>query len=264
MLDVLKDKSTRLFIVLSGFFLANALSAEFMGVKIFSLEQSLGVSPANLNLFGQPFSFNLSAGVLLWPFVFVMTDIINEYYGKKGVKMLSFLTAGLIAYGFLMFFWAIQLAPASFWIESKKVAGVSDMNAAFSQVFGQGLGIILGSLVAFLVGQLVDVTVFHRIKRVTGDKQIWLRSTGSTLVSQFIDSFVVLFIAFYFYPRLFPTGDAPWSFLTVLSIGIGNYLYKFLLALAMTPVVYFVHGAIEKYLGKARAEEMKAKASEEN
>ena len=90
-LSIIKNKPTRLFIILSGFFITNALIAEFIGVKIFSLEDSLGVPRANIPLFGSPFSFHLTAGVLLWPVVFIMTDVINEYYGPKGVRFLSLL-----------------------------------------------------------------------------------------------------------------------------------------------------------------------------
>src|SRR5688572_19008534 len=197
-LSIIKTKSTRLFIILAGFFIANALIAEFIGVKIFSLEDTLGVSRANIPLFGGAFSFHLTAGVLLWPFVFVMTDIINEYYGPKGVRFLSFLAAGLISYAFLIVFGAIHLSPSEYFRMGDKVA---DSNAAFGGVFGQGLWIIIGSLIAFLVGQILDVLVFHKIKKFTGERKIWLRATGSTLISQLIDSFIVLIIAFYIGPR---------------------------------------------------------------
>jgi queuosine precursor transporter len=263
MLDSLKNKEVKLYIILSGFFIANALCAEFMGVKIFSLENSLHLAQYKLMLFGNAFSFNLSSGVLLWPVVFIMTDTINEFYGTKGVKFLSYLTAALIGYAFLMFFWAINLSPADFWTNSKVKTGIPNLDIAFAQIFGQGLGIIIGSLVAFLVGQVVDVVVFHKIKKMTGEKFIWLRSTGSTLISQFIDSFVVLIIAFYIYPRMFPGPDAPWSFMLVLSIGLGNYLYKFVVAIAMTPVIYLIHHRIEKYLGYDLANRLKAKAAGE-
>ena len=95
---IIRHRPTRLFLVLSGFFIANALLAEFIGVKIFSLESTFGFKPAEIKLFGNVYSFNLTCGVLLWPVVFVMTDIINEYYGRKGVKFLSWLTIGLIAF----------------------------------------------------------------------------------------------------------------------------------------------------------------------
>ena len=88
--NILQNKSTRLFIILGGFFIANALIAEVIGVKIFSLEDTLGIRRANISLFGSPFSFHLTAGVLLWPVVFIMTDIINEYYGQKVLSFYLF------------------------------------------------------------------------------------------------------------------------------------------------------------------------------
>src|SRR5215210_7111945 len=153
--NILRDKSTRLFILLAGFFIANAMIAEFMGVKIFSLEDTLGIKRANINLFGSPFSFHLTAGVLLWPVVFIMTDIINEYYGTKGVKFLSYLTAGLIAFAFLIFYGAMKLTPADFFIASKTGIGVPNMQAAYQSVLGQGGNIIIGSLAAFVLSQLI-------------------------------------------------------------------------------------------------------------
>jgi uncharacterized integral membrane protein (TIGR00697 family) len=258
--NLIRDKATRLFIMLGGFFIANALIAEFIGVKIFSLEYSLGMEPIHLRLFGGDFSFNLTAGVLLWPVVFIMTDIINEYYGQKGVRFLSLITAALISYAFIMFFWAIRLSPADWWPGSKASVGVQDMQVAYSAVFGQGLWIIIGSLVAFLLGQLLDVLVFHRIKAITGEKYIWLRATGSTLFSQLIDSFVVLGIAFYIGPRLDPSNGTPWTLGMLLSIGTGNYIYKFVVAIAMTPFIYAGHYLIEKYLGQEKASEMKKAA----
>ncbi len=261
---IISNKATRLFLVLSGFFITNALIAEFVGVKIFSLESTLGWKPADIKLFGGSYSFNLTCGVLLWPVVFVMTDIINEYYGTKGVRFLSWLTIGLIGFGFLMIFAAIQTEPNSWWIGSKQEAGIENMDTAYNAVFGQGMGIIIASMTAFLIGQLVDVLVFHRIKKITGEKKIWLRATGSTIVSQLIDSFIVLLIAFYFYPRWVPGQGAPWPFDQILAICIVNYIYKFIMALIMTPVIYLVHGWIERYLGHETAAEMKAAAMKDS
>lgn len=259
--SIIKDKPTRLFIILGGFFVANALIAEIIGVKIFSLEKTLGGHPLQLVVFGNALSFNLTAGVLLWPVVFIMTDIINEYYGQRGVRFLSWMTAGLIAFAFLIFLGAIHLQPADFFVGSKKGSGVPDMQLAYASVLGQGGFIIIGSLTAFLLGQLIDVLVFHRIKKLTGEKFIWLRATGSTLVSQFIDSFVVLFIAFYIGTRVNQQGnDFVWSFDLFLAVGIVNYIYKFSIALLMTPVIYGVHYLIEKYLGEELAANMKQAA----
>jgi uncharacterized integral membrane protein (TIGR00697 family) len=259
--QIIKDKSTKLFILLGGFFIANAFIAEVIGVKIFSLEKTLGFTPLQIPIFGNDFSFNLTAGVLLWPVVFIMTDIINEYYGERGVRFLSYLTAGLLAYAFFMYFLAIQLVPADWWPASKTDVGVNNMQSAYAQIFGQGLAIILGSLIAFLIGQVVDVIIFHKIKKWSGEKYIWLRSTGSTVVSQFIDSFVVLFIAFYFYPKYISESNGKaWPFYVVMSVCVGNYIYKFLMAVVLTPVIYWVHNGIEKYLGENLATEMKQAA----
>lgn len=249
----MKDKSSILFYVLGAFFVANALLAEFVGVKIFSLESTLGFNPLNISLFGiDNLSFNLTAGVVLWPIVFIMTDIINEYFGRKGVRFMSFTAAGLIAYAFFMVYLAMGLTPSDFWIERITDSGVVNMQLAFNAIFGQGLWIIIGSLTAFLIGQLVDVTVFHFFKSFTGSSKIWLRATGSTLVSQLIDSFVVLFIAFYI--------GAGWDLKLVLAIGVVNYIYKFLIAIIVTPLLYLIHSLIDNYLGKELSERLQKEA----
>ena len=258
---IIKSKPTRLFLILGGFFIANALIAEIIGVKIFSLEKTLSFSPLDIRILGNDLSFNLTAGVLLWPVVFIMTDIINEYYGMRGVRFLSWLTAGLIAFAFLIFIGAIHLVPADFFITSKQGSGIPDMSKAYNSVLGQGGFIIIGSITAFILGQLIDVFVFHKIKRVTGEKKIWLRATGSTLISQFIDSFVVLFIAFYIGTRVNASGnDFVWPFKLFIAVGIVNYIYKFIIAILMTPVIYLIHGIIERYLGHEQAAEMKKAA----
>ncbi|MEM8895448.1 MAG: queuosine precursor transporter, partial [Bacteroidota bacterium] len=206
-----QKKRVNLFIILAGIFLTNAIIAEIIGVKIFSAEATLGLAPANIGLLGDfILDFNLTAGAVIWPVVFITTDIINEYYGKKGVRKISFITAGLIAYSFFVIYAVTLLEPAAFWLDvnsSDANGNAFNIDYAFKTIFRQGLGIIVGSLTAFLIGQLLDVFVFQKLKRITGEKMIWLRATGSTLVSQFIDSFVVLAIAFYI---LAPEG-ARWS-----------------------------------------------------
>lgn len=245
--------------ILSGFFIANALVAEFVGGKIFSLESTLGFQPFNFSIFGvSGLGFNLTAGVLLWPVVFVMTDLINEYYGKKLIAFLSYLTVGLILYAFLMMYFAMGLTPNEWWqfqsgITNDEATSIKDMSLSYNKILGQGLWIIVGSMVAFLIGQLVDVVVFHKIKNITGEKSIWLRATGSTLVSQFIDSFVVLFIAFYI--------GADWDIVRVFAIGLVSYIYKFFMAIILTPIIYVAHHFIEEYLGHDLAHEMKQEAA---
>lgn len=254
------NKATLLFMILGGFFVTNALIAEFIGIKIFSLEKLLGFQPFNMTLFGVTgLGFNLTAGVILWPVVFVMTDIINEYFGRRGVQMLSWMAVVMILYAFLMFFAGIHLPPNDWWqmqsgiVVDQPDSSIPDMNLAFKKIFGQGLWIIIGSMVAFLLGQLVDVVVFHWIRNRTGEKYMWLRATGSTLVSQFIDSFVVLIVAFYI--------GSNWDLVRVLAIGCVNYMYKSVMAIVLTPLIYLGHNLIERFLGTELAEELKSFAA---
>jgi queuosine precursor transporter len=251
--NILNDKPTKIFVIFTAFFVANALIAECIGGKIFSLEKVFALDPFNFSLFGQKgLSISLTCGVLLWPIEFVMTDIVNEYYGPKAVRRISFIAVALISYAFLMFYLAIQMPPADFWITSQTANGVPNMPSAFGAIFGQGMWIIFGSLVAFLVSQIVDVTVFHKIKKITGHKKVWLRSTGSTLVSQLVDSFIVLFIAF-------KLGQG-WSWQLVFAIGLVNYAYKATMAIILTPLIYFVEHRIEKFVGHETAMKMKLAA----
>lgn len=247
-----------LFILLAAFFIANTIVAEFVGIKIFSLEKLFGREPFSMNFFGvSDLGFNLTAGAILWPVVFIMTDIINEYFGKKAVRFLSYLAVGVVFYSFFMVYGAIQLPPNDWWqFESGQLSGgnvVSDMSLAFNQVMGQGLWIIIGSMVAFLVGQIVDVFVFHRIKKITGEKKVWLRATGSTLVSQLLDSYVVILIAFWI--------GSDWDLGRVLAIGTVNYIYKFGMAILLTPFIYLGHYLIENFLGCELATQMKTEAA---
>jgi uncharacterized integral membrane protein (TIGR00697 family) len=247
-------RPTRLFIILAGLFITNALMAEFVGVKIFALEDTLGLPPLDWRLFGQSGSLSFTAGVMLWPVVFIMTDVINEYFGVRGVRFISWLAVGCITYAFLFAYLAIELAPASWWVGVAAGRGVPDMQAAFAATFGQGLWTIGGSVTAFLVGQLIDVAIFHRIRTLTGERWIWLRATASTAVSQLVDSFVVLYIAFVLGPQQWPID-------LFLAVGTVNYVYKLLMAVLLIPLIYLGRRVIERYLGPVEAGRLKAEAA---
>ena len=248
---ILKDKPTKIFVGFSAFFVDNALVAEAIGMKLFSLEKVFGLQPANFTFFGESgLAFTLTCGVILWPFEFVITDIINEFYGPRAVKRISVTAVILISYAFLMYFLAIALPPAKAWIDSSHAQGVDNIQASFEAIFRQNMRIILGSLAAFLVSQAVDVFIFQKIKKVTGDKSLWLRATGSTLVSQLVDSYIVLIIAF--------SGLFSWQL--ILAVGLMNYLYKSIVAVLLTPVIYFVERRIAKYVGDELAIHMKKAA----
>ena len=251
------EKKNRLFIFLASLFLTNAIIAELIGVKIFSGEGSLGLQPANLDIMGFKMDFNLTAGAVIWPVVFITSDLINEYFGKPGVKRISYLAAIFIAYSFLVIFMTIKLPPAQWWLDanSKDAAGnYFDMDFAFNKILGQGQRIIMASLAAFLIGQLVDVFIFQKLRKITGSKMLWLRATGSTLVSQFVDSFVVLYLAF----------SGIFSNQQILAIGFTNYIYKFSAAILLTPLIYLGHYGIDKYLGKENAEKLSEEASQQS
>lgn len=263
-MKAIQDRRNLLFVILTGIFLTNALLAELVGTKIFSLENTLGFQPAQLPLFaGYVLDFNLTAGVVLWPVVFITTDIINEYFGKKGVKRISFMTIGFIIYAFIILFLVTRLKPAAFWLDINSTTASGkpfNIDYAFNKVFLQATSIIIGSLSAFLIGQLLDVFVFHKLRKLTGHRFLWLRATGSTLVSQLVDSFVVLFVAFYF---LAPERSR-WPVSQVVSVGIINYIYKFIIAVVLTPLLYLAHGVIDRFLGKEAAESLIDKAAEES
>jgi uncharacterized integral membrane protein (TIGR00697 family) len=248
---ILNDKATRLYIILGSFFTASAIVAEMIGVKLFQLETALGMDKADFTLLGQHhLSFVLSVGVLPWPIIFIMTDVINDYYGVRGVRFLTMVTAALIAFMYVMMYLAIHMPPdLGWWMKSSAAQGVPDMQAAFKSIFGQGNNIIIGSLTAFIIGQLVDARTFRGFKRITGDKRIWLRATGSTLISQLIDSVVVTYVAFWLFKGM--------PFAQCTALVITAYCYKFIVALLATPVIYLVHAGVERYMGKARAEAMR-------
>ena len=251
---ILDDRAVRLFIALAAFFCVNAVLAEFIGVKIFALEDTLGIDPLQWNLFGQTGSLSFTAGTLLWPMVFILTDTVNEFFGRRGVRFISWTAVALIVYGFLFAFAAIALAPADWWVVAARSQGVPDYQAAFAAIFGQGMWTIAGSIVAFVAGQLIDVAVFQRIRRATGERWVWLRATGSTAVSQLVDSFVVLYIAFVLGPQKWPTS-------LFLAVGTVNYAYKMLAAIALIPLLYLMRRAIRAYLGAARERELREQAA---
>lgn len=256
----IQDKKTRLFVILGGIFLTNALLAELIGVKIFSLEKTLGFAPAHIHLLGSfVLDFNLTAGAIIWPVVFITTDIINEYFGKEGVRRITYLTVAMIGFAFLVIWLVTNLPGAPFWLEinAKDPSGNPfDPHYAFNFIFRQGLGIILGSLIAFLLGQFLDVFVFQKLRMITGHKMIWLRATGSTLVSQLLDSFVVLVIAFYIFGN--------WSLTQVTAVGIINYIYKFTIAIVLTPLLYIGHYFIDRFLGKENADQISEEAANQS
>ncbi|WP_445453264.1 queuosine precursor transporter [Flavobacterium sp. 25HG05S-40] len=215
-----QSKKDIVYIILAGLFITNAIVAELIGGKL------IEIGP-----------FIMSVGILPWPIVFITTDIINEHFGRDGVRKLSFITAGLIAYCILILFVASKI-PAFQTPET-----VNDEQ--FYAVFGQGIFIMMASIIAFLVSQLIDVSVFWFLREKTGKKMIWLRSTGSTIISQLIDSFIVSGIAFWL------TGKITTS--QYINMSMTGYSFKLILAILLTPLIYLGHYLIEKYLHEPKS-----------
>lgn len=223
------DKRVTLFTILSAVFLTALILAETTGGKLIQFAVGDGLI------------FTLTMGVIPFPVTFIVTDIINEYYGRRGIRFITVL-------GMVMVLFALILLQIAMAIPAAAISPVSD--EAFNSVFGVSTRIIVGSLTAYLIGQFVDIFVFHRLRRLTRGRMLWLRATGSTVVSQFIDSFVVLFIAFL----------GPLSVGQIFGIGLTNYLYKFGIAVAITPLLYLVHAGVDRYLGHELAAAMAAEA----
>ena len=213
-----KSKREILYLTLAMFFVTNAIVAEMIGGKLI-----------DIHLLG--FSFKFSIGILPWPIVFLSTDLINEYFGKQGVRKLSVITSCMILYAFLVLFFAMGVPAASF-------SPVQD--EAFKNVFGQSMWIIAGSITAFLVSQIIDVMVFWFFKSRTGNKMLWLRATGSTVVSQLIDSFIVLGIGFLLPGKI--------SLDNYINVGLTNYSGKLIIAILLTPFIYIIHFLIDKFI----------------
>lgn len=240
-MSLTSDRAVRLWIVLAAIMISSAVVAELVSVKLFQVPfyAWLGISTP----------FTLTCGALLWPLVFLTTDTINEFYGRRAVRFVTWVTMAMIGWTFLVSAASIRIPAASF-------SPVPD--DVFARVFGQSAWIIVGSMTAFLLSQLIDVTVFHAIRRALKGKHIWARATGSTIVSQLIDSFVVIYIAFYG-PTLF--GQPGVSFGQAANISLSSFAYKVGVAVALTPLIYLVHWFVEEWLGRERADQLAAEAA---
>ncbi len=176
------------------------------------------------------------AGIVPWPVVFLLTDVMNEYFGQKAVKRLSWITTGMIAFCFLLVYIAVEMP-------TDKGSYMSDTE--FRKAFGGSLSIMIGSITAFIVSQLIDVRLFHLFNKLLKGRWIWVRSTGSTMISQLADGFIVLFIGFYL-PGTF-------DFQQILEYWMMGYAFKLLVAVSLTPLIYLMHYLARTILGAKSA-----------
>lgn len=229
------DPRTRLFMILAGIFSTCLIVGDIIGSKL--------IEPV---LFGRPFV--LTVGMIPFPVTFLLTDVLNEFYGKRAARFVTLLAFGLalLAYAFILIAGAIPIAPLT---TKPDWQGVTE--PAFQTVFLGSQRILLSSMVAYVVAQFVDIFVFHALKRLTQNRMLWLRATGSTAVSQLIDTIVINFVAW--------TGLL--GFDTIVNMVMSSYLVKILIAVGLTPVVYAVHALIERGL---KIEPVKLTAAEAN
>lgn len=215
-------RKNRMLYIFWGFFVANAVIAELVSVKLFDAGASVGLEPGK---------YIMAMGLLPWPVVFIATDLMNEFYGKKIVRTLSIVTSALLLYVFLVLY-IVRSLPAF------KDAGLGD--ADFEKAFGQSGFLIFGSIAAFLFGQFVDITLFTWLKKLTKGKYIGLRATGSTIISQLMDTFIVVGIGLYL-PGVIKTFE---GFLYAVLTG---YVIKICVAVLVTPLIYAGHYGMKRY-----------------
>ncbi len=238
----LLGRPEKLFVVCTAVFLTALVVAEATASKLFTVL----TLPSPVTLFGQSFSsVVMTAGVIAFPVTFIVTDLINEYFGKPGIRFVTLVGMAMIVFEFV-------LLQATMWVPAAPISPVP--GAAFDTVFGASGWIILGSLTAYTLGQFTDITLFHWLRRLTDGRYLWLRATGSTFGSQFIDTFVVLFVAFFLPGQM--------TIQTVLAVTVFNYAYKFIVAVAVTPLIYAAHWAMDRYLGERLADALVEAAEE--
>ncbi len=222
------------FLVLAGLFIGSMTMLNILGVTRF-LDLSF-------DFLGFTVPLPLAVGVLPYPLTFLCTDFISEIYGRRRANFLVWV--GLLVNVWLVFIlWIGGLLPGF----DQAVPDVAGRLPVFFEVRKAALGAVVASMVAYAAAQLCDVHLFHFWKRLTGGRHLWLRNNGSTMVSQFIDTFAVITIT-HFYAGLLPVAaDRPlwpqlWTFI------LTGYVFKFLVAALDTLPFYFGTAWLRKYL----------------
>ncbi|MCL2447323.1 MAG: queuosine precursor transporter [Polyangiaceae bacterium] len=206
--------SQKLFLYLAAIFVACLLLGDVIGGKIIQ-------TPAG----------PISVGIIPFPITFLLTDIVNDFYGRRGAHFLTMLGffMSLLAWVFLQLTTLMPADPSTYFTQ-----------AEFAKVFGGSAQLFVASMAAYMVGQFLDIAVFHFWKAFTQSRHLWLRSTGSTIVSQAIDTITINII----FGRV--TAGWTWGF---IGAKVGReYVIKFFVAVALTPAIYALHEAIVRGL----------------
>ena len=236
-----------LLVALCSLFVGFFVTAELLGAKLWSFGLPFLGGPKDLGL-GQDSAFVATTGILAFPLTFILTDIINEYFGRPMVRLFTF--AGIAVN--LLLQPVVQLAIRVPAVSYTPGISAEEIDRAYRLALGQTWAIVVASLLAFGIAQFLDVGIFTWLRRRTGGRMLWLRAQGSTAASQVVDTLVVIFVAFVVIPRI--TGGEAWSSGQALRVAATNYVYKFAIAVAITPLLYLVHALVDGYLGKQESE----------
>lgn len=217
------DKRVRLFVVLAAAFCTALVVADIIGVKLF--EVHLG-----------PVNAVMSVAMIVFPVTFVLTDLLHEFYGKRAARFVTWLGLFMALFTFAV----IGIATGIEWAPVTRAPDYrGTVETAFNNVFSGSQRILIASMAAYVAGQLTDISIFHVLKRLSHNRWLWLRATGSTAVSQLIDTVVFQLIAWL---AVLPTE-------AVLNIILTSYAVKLLVAVGLTPVIYAAHALVERLLG---------------
>jgi uncharacterized integral membrane protein (TIGR00697 family) len=205
------DDKQKFYVWLTAIFVAALITSDLIGAKYFRLG-----------------GFDLSVGMIPFPLTFLLTDIVNEFYGTEGARRLTFVGLGVAIFVFAIINLAIALPTSP---ESPMVG------AQFKAVFGWSSRLYIASLSAYLVGQLLDISAFLALRKLTGHRLLWLRSTGSTVLSQLVDTIVVNFVLL--------VGTKSMHYIAVIVRN--SYLVKLAIAVGLTPVIYAGHAVLRRH-----------------
>lgn len=218
------DRSQKIFIWLTAIFVISLFIADEVGAMLFSFRVSFMKDPVLL-----------SAGIIPFPVTFILTDLLNEFYGKEGARFVTWVGFGmcLLAYAYLFVGSLLPVDPATF-----------IPKPVFMAIYNQYTGMFFASLTAYLIGQMLDIQIFHMFRSITKHRFIWLRATGSTVISQLFDSLIVTFIAFW----------GQMQFSDMMRLALGNYSWKFVIAVGITPLLYLGHVILKKLMPQQEAQ----------
>jgi queuosine precursor transporter len=217
------DRRTQLFVVLTSIFVSCLLVGDIIGGKLLET-----------HAFGR--AFVISVGMIPFPITFLLTDLLNEFYGKRAARFITWVGFFCAALTFLI----LQVSASLSWAPITRAPDWSGVNeSAFNNVFAGSQRILYASMAAYLIAQFTDIAIFNLLKRLTHNRLLWLRATGSTLISQAVDTVVIQSLAWF---GILPVGE-------IIALVLTSYVVKVVVAVGLTPLIYAGHGLVQRLLG---------------